>query len=40
MSTEIRQQITSLLEQAKRFSSYEPSEEVNAYFIQLCAYAR
>lgn len=33
-------QILAFLEQAKNLPSYEPSEQVNRFFSQLCAYAR
>ena len=33
-------QIFSLCSRAKKFASYEPSEEVNAFFSELCEFAR
>lgn len=40
MNNEVMDQILAFLGEAKKLPSYEPSEEVDRFFSQLCVYAR
>lgn len=40
MQTSLNNQMLSFWQEAKRFTSYEPSSEVNCFFSQLCQFAR